>query len=405
MKLEKNNKYYTLSVYTIITVLTIIMITLGVLHYKEVLLFILKIIKSIWCLFMPLLIGMIVAYLLDPFVEFYDKKCKNMHFKTFKIKGFHIGKRPIHKKVAKKENKVRTMPTLLTFLTLIAVLGVFILIITMNIKEVVGSTSIRNISISMNKYVQYFENMLLQVTEVIDNFSLFPNDGGFLQKVYGTLNEWVTLFSAKVFNVITGIGMNAMNILLSFVVAFYLLQDKQRMLLLVDKVMISIFHPSVYRTIKALGADIDYVFSRYIRSQLIDAVVIAILTSLALTLIKLDFAIIIGIVAGVFNLIPYFGPIVGFILAGLIGLLDSNPMKAVYGVVALMIIQQIDAWIIIPKIVGDSVKLHPVVVLLAILIGGDLFGLVGMLIGVPVAAFIRLVILRYAKDVFDTSEE
>jgi predicted PurR-regulated permease PerM len=118
----------------------------------------------------------------------------------------------------------------------------------------------------------------------------------------------------------------------------------------------------------------------------------------------MDFAIIIGIVAGLFNLIPYFGPVVGFVLAGLIGLVDGNPMKAIYGVAALMIIQQIDGWIIVPKVVGGSVKLHPVVVLLSILIGGSLFGLAGMLLGVPVAAFIRLVILRYMKDTVDVEE-
>jgi predicted PurR-regulated permease PerM len=353
----------------------------------------------------PLIIGGVIAYLLDPIVEFYEKRCHHSKWHLSKFKFFHLGKSKDLKNEENSKNSLRTMPTLLTVFTLIALIGLFILIVVMNFKNVLGSGAVQNISSSINKYIIYFENMLTQVTHFADNMSFLGNNTHIAQDIYGYINLFVTRISEGVFNALAVLGANSMNIALAFVIAFYLLQDKKRILLLINKVLKSILPEKVYKNVMIVGRDIDYVFSNYIRGQMIDAVIIAILTSLALTLIKMDFAIIIGVIAGLFNLIPYFGPLVGFILAGLIGLIGPDPMKAVYGVIALFVIQQIDGWVIVPKVVGKSVKLHPVVVLLSILIGGKLFGLIGMLLGVPIAAFIRLVILRYAKDVFEVEEE
>ena len=196
-----------------------------------------------------------------------------------------------------------------------------------------------------------------------------------------------------------------MNWLLACVIAFYLLQDKEHFLSFLQRVLKYSFKQERYLKLRDLGREVDRILSGYIRGQVIDATIIVILTSGALLLIRLDFAIIIGIVAGIFNLIPYFGPIVGLVLSIIIGLLDSNPMKALYGALAILVIQQIDGWFIVPKIVGECVKLHPIVVLLAILIGGNLFGLVGMLIAVPVAAFIRLLLIRFIPELFLSEEK
>ncbi|MGL4797833.1 MAG: AI-2E family transporter, partial [Cellulosilyticaceae bacterium] len=143
----------------------------------------------------------------------------------------------------------------------------------------------------------------------------------------------------------------------------------------------------------------------YIRGQLIDAVIMGTLISIALTCIGIDFAIIIGIISGIFNLIPYFGPVVGFVLAGFIGFIGGEPQKGIYAVLAVVALQQLDGWVIVPHIMGETVKLHPIVVLLAIVIGGQLWGLVGFLLAVPVVGFIRLLIIRYMGDVFSGKEQ
>lgn len=409
MRFEKNNKYFSLCVYIILTSIVIIIAALAIFHFNDVLVFVMQIMSSLYRLLKPLIIGGIIAYLLDPIVEFYEKRCRKTKWRPFKakfeFKFLHLSRNKNYKKGENSKSSLRTMPTLLAVFTLIALIGLFILIVVMNFKNVLGSGAIRNVSLSINRYIKYFENMLIQMTYFTDNMGFFKNSTYIIEDVYRYINLFVAHLSEEVFSFFTVLGANTMNIGLAFVIAFYLLQDKRRILLLINKAFKSILPEKVYKNVKILERDIDYVFSNYIRGQMMDAAIIAILTSLALTVIKMDFAIIIGVIAGLFNLIPYFGPVVGFVLAGLIGLTGPDPMKALYGVAALFIIQQIDGWVIVPKVVGNSVKLHPVVVLLSILIGGKLFGLIGMLLGVPIAAFIRLVILRYAKDVFEIEEK
>lgn len=400
MKVEKNERYYTIAVYTILTSLSIVIGTLIIFNFKIVLSFAWEIIILLSNLLQPLIFGIIFAYLLDPIVNFYDGRCGHIS-----CKGFHLKKdnqKSYHK--SKECLAMRTLATLLTFMTVITILGIFILMIVLNIQDIVGTYSIGDLQGSIREYIEYFEAMLQNVSVYTGNITGLTEKGQLISRLYSMMNDVVINISRRLMNSIMDIGMSTMNILLALVIAFYLLQDKRRMLLFLKKVTSSLTPSKAYKHIVTLAKDIDYVFSGYIRGQLIDATIIAILTSIALTLIRLDFAIIIGIVAGAFNLIPYFGPVVGFILAGLIGLMGQEPIKALYGVLALILIQQIDGWIIVPKVVGESVKLHPVVVLLSILIGGNLFGLIGMLIAVPVAAFIRIVLLRYVTGLFPDGE-
>ena len=99
---------------------------------------------------------------------------------------------------------------------------------------------------------------------------------------------------------------------------------------------------------------------------------------------------VIGIIAGICNLIPYVGPIVGTVLAAIMGLLSGRPIKVLYAIIAMLIVQQVDNNFLAPKIVGNSVGLHPVFTMMAILIGGNIGGLFGMLLAVPIVASIRV---------------
>ena len=397
MKFKPDDRYYTYAVYSAVTIWAIMAGTLILFRLPQFFRWFWQIVSSVYHLLKQLLWGILIAYLLDPIVIFYDKKWKNKKVQLFKVHG-----RSRNKQSIKKERwHMRTVPTLFTFLTGLMIFGLFILTIVMNVQTVMGSASFANLSVSFKAYISQFEEMMLSFSH-----HLFPGVGEKLvTRLYALLNGMLNSFANRFIISIADIGAGTMNFILALVMAFYLLQDKARALAFLNKLMHSIFRGSVYRHIEVLAKDIDYVFSGYIRGQIIDAVIVAVLTSLILTWIQLDFAIIIGLLAGVFNLIPYFGPLVGFALAGIVGILDANPIKAVYAIVGLLVLQQVDAWIIVPKVVGESVKLHPVIVLLAILIGGHLWGLAGMLIAVPAAAFMRLVLLRYMTELFPDGEK
>ncbi|WP_054741352.1 AI-2E family transporter [Cellulosilyticum ruminicola] len=397
MKIERNNHLLTLAVYVFWTGFALIAATLGLLNIKLVIEWIRHIVWAFLALLAPLIYGIIIAYLLDPIVKFYDKRC--IRLQDFK---WHFAFK--HKEETKERLPMRTWATLFSFITVLLVVALFVLMIVLNVQDMMGSTNLTGLKISFYKYIQYFEAMLTKVEVSFASVPGIGQQGHLLQKVYGYFNHFFMRISRHLFRSLTVVGVHTMNWLLATVIAFYLLQDKARALLFLKKLTFSICKQKVYRHVEILAKDIDYVFSGYIRGQILDAIIIAVLTSVVLTIIRLEFAIIIGVIAGIFNLIPYFGPVIGFVLAGLIGIMAPNPMKAVYGVAAMLIIQQIDGWVIVPKVVGECVKLHPVVVLLAILIGGNLFGLIGMLIGVPIAGFIRLLLLRYMTEIFPDGE-
>lgn len=158
--------------------------------------------------------------------------------------------------------------------------------------------------------------------------------------------------------------------------------------------------PRRYRNrITSICLNIDEIFGNYIRSQIILSIIIAVMTSIALLLLDIDFALIIGLVNGITNIIPYFGPIIGTVPAVLIALLQS-PVKAIYVTVVMIIIQQIESDLISPKITANSVGLHPVSVIFALVIGGKLFGVMGMILGVPAAAALKVIYRDVMKSLF-----
>lgn len=398
MKFEKNNRYFTIAVYVFVTWLVIFIASTLIFHIGTVLERLGNILKLGYILLEPLIIGLVIAYLLDPLVDFYENKCKALSFS----KLFHRKTNSLKSK--EKRWVMRTIPTLFAFATLFMILGLFVLLIIMNIREVAGSFSLVEIRKSVIGYMDYFEAMIENFTGTVQSFGLSAYKGNLLSSIYNTINKYIVGCYKAFLGSLSIWGLHTMNWLLALVIAFYLLQDSRRLWAVMKSLFSKLLGRRALSTFILLKK-IDYAFTGYIRGEILDSIIITILTAGVLTLIQLDFAVIIGIISGVFNLIPYFGPIVGFVLAIVVGLLDPNPIKALYGAIAVLIIQQIDGWFIVPKIVGDCVKLHPVIVLLVILIGGNLYGLLGMLLAVPTAAIIRILLMHYFPNYFEVEED
>lgn len=179
------------------------------------------------------------------------------------------------------------------------------------------------------------------------------------------------------------------------ILLYYFLKDFK---VITEKV--KLFIPRNYRKqVSRISISIDDVFGNYIRTQIILSIIIAVMTTIALLFLKVDFALIIGIVNGITNIIPYFGPIIGAVPAVLIALLQS-PVKALYTVIILTIIQQIESDIICPKIMSESVGLHPLTVIFSLIIGGEIFGIPGLILGVPVAAALKIIYHDVMKGLF-----
>ena len=188
-------------------------------------------------------------------------------------------------------------------------------------------------------------------------------------------------FIGQIVNSIINIARNSIGVAISPILAFYLLHDwyaiKSKLLLLL---------PGRWRTECVLFfRDVDKVLGGIIRGQLTVACIVGVAVTSGLYFLQLKFALIIGILAAMFDIIPYFGPIIGAAPAVMLAILES-PWMAVKVIIMFVIIQQIEGNIIHPKIVGDNIGLHPLTVIFFVFVGGEVGGLIGMLLGVPVAA-------------------
>ncbi|TCO79071.1 AI-2E family transporter [Marinisporobacter balticus] len=237
-----------------------------------------------------------------------------------------------------------------------------------------------------NKTNEYFDYLYMKV-EQLDNFS--PH----LASVKETIKENLDKIEYYILHTIKGItrGIFAMfshivELVLIPIFTFYFLKDVDYF-----KKKIIFFIPKIFRNeLINIFKDIHILLNKFIRGQFIIAACVGILSILALLIIKVNFALIIGIIAGLSNVIPYFGPVFGAIPAVVIALLDT-PSKAFWVVIAFIVIQQIESAIITPKIVGESVGLHPITVIISLLIGNEWMGIIGLIFAVPIVASIKIV--------------
>jgi sporulation integral membrane protein YtvI len=182
---------------------------------------------------------------------------------------------------------------------------------------------------------------------------------------------------------------SVVNWVIAFVVAFYLLKDKDYFTGII-RYMIPIKRRA---EVLKIAAQINTVLARFVRGQLTVALIVGILAIAGFYIIGLNFALLMGIITGLADLIPYFGPIIGGIPVVVIGLLQS-PTKAIYALIVVFVVQQLESGIITPKVVGDSVGLHPVFIIFSLFIAAHFFGVLGMLFAVPVAAVIKIIALH-----------
>jgi len=326
--------------------------------------------RNILTILSPFIIALVIAYLLHPMVKWLEINL--LH----KLKMNHQVK--------------RTLSVLLTYLLIV---GGFILFIystyAMIGGQITNNVNVNNMIDSIMKYSQRY-NAVAQLETSGLSSDLKEQFKNLIERMNGLMG---TAINAS-FDSIKQLGSNLLNILLGVIIAFYLLKDLEFFKRLTNDCFNVVFKKNTNKT-KLFFHDVDNVVSKFIRGQLLDGLIVGILSSLGLWLIGLDFPVLIGMTAGIANIIPYFGPIIGSVPAVIVGLLSGSPIKALFAVLVLLLVQQLDGAIIAPKVVGESVGLHPVFVILSIVIGGAYFGLLGMLLAVPAAGIIKLLIIRW----------
>jgi sporulation integral membrane protein YtvI len=199
-------------------------------------------------------------------------------------------------------------------------------------------------------------------------------------------------FIGQVVNGIIKLISHSIGLAISPILAFYLLHDWYKI-----KSEILALLPSGWRAeLVSFFRDVDKVLGGIIRGQLIVACIIGMFVTIGLYLLQVKFALIIGILAALFDVIPYFGPIIGASPAVMLAIMES-PWLTIKVILLFFIIQQIEGNIIHPKIIGENIGLHPLTVIFFVFVGGEVAGLIGMLLGVPIVAIGKVLIRHVIK--------
>lgn len=244
--------------------------------------------------------------------------------------------------------------------------------------------------------------------ELRDNFNTFirniktskwPSD--IKESIFKEINNG-TYFAERVAmdtlkNYLWGIAKTAtvaLDLIIAMVIAYYLIKDAKSF----RDGGLSLIPRKWRNGVIGCCREINVVLSNFIQGQVLTALIVGIMITIGFFIIKLKYPLILGMIAGIFNIIPYFGPVIGAIPAIAVALIDS-PLKALWTAVIVVIIQQIENIFISPRIIEGRVGLHPVTTILAMLVGGEFFGIVGMLISVPVAAVLKVIAKRWIEAI------
>lgn len=211
-----------------------------------------------------------------------------------------------------------------------------------------------------------------------------------LDKLTEVLNTGVNTVLTKAINFTSSF----LKMIFGFIISIYILKDKEVFKKSIKRFLYAVFNEESVSTFLIFGDEVNRLFSQYIIGKFIDSLIIGLLCAIGLIILDVPYALLISFIVGITNMIPYFGPFIGMIPAVIITLFYS-PIKALWVLIFILILQQFDGWFLGPKILGDKVGLSPFWIILAITIGGGTFGVLGMFLGVPIMAIIKTSLQRF----------
>ena len=343
-----DKKYSKISIYVIKTILMTFVLGMIIFHLGQKLGVAVNFLSAILG---PLVLGMVLAYMLTPLVEWFEKKVFN--------------------KIRKRHTK--------RIFGVIATYGVVVLIIGLILIALIGTITKSISSIDFNDLVKFVETLE-------KDFSRF---WGIVESKLAELNINLGSVGSVLSSIFNNVSSGLSTLLFANIFAIYFLLDAHIKKYWTD-ILCLFTSEEARKKLNEFAKDADRVFSGYIRGQSIDALIIGIMVTLSLLVVGVPYAVVIGLLTGIGNLIPYVGPVIGFGSLIIVTLSEANLTHLLIGGIVMAVAMAIDGNIINPKLLSDNVEIHPVLVILALIAGGQIGGVIGMLIAVPVAALLKL---------------
>lgn len=295
-------------------------------------------------------------------------------------------------KVFKK--KSRGISVLLTYilaiLVIMLVVNVILPVITDSIVELVSNFQ-GYWNSAINRLNNLPEDSFLKsqtVTDAVKSMGEAIQSIDFMQYLNP---EKITTYVKSVLGVATGI----FDVFVTIVVSVYILLQRGQIVDFFKKLGLAMFDENTCEKIEKYTNSTNNIFFKFISGQLIDAVIVGILVTIAMSIIGVKYASLLGFMIGLFNIIPYFGAIIAVVISVIITIITGGLSQAIIMAIVVVVLQQIDSNIINPKIIGNSLEISPLLVIFAVTVGGAYFGVLGMFLAVPVIAVLKIIINDY----------
>ena len=359
--------------------------------------------NGLFSVFSVVVIAFVIAYLFDPAVDFFQRHYASVmekHCRPFVRK--QLEKIPLYRKLAdkpkekeKSPSEKRTAGVLLVFLTVGLVLTGIVMFLVNRIGggRLEGLVKVTSASVldAVTQLSGWYASLQITLAEW--------GVGDYTADIVAGIVDALTAFLKTIPKSITDIATNAGGIIgtgmIAVVVSFYFMRDKKALLARTKVVAVTFLPARIERIISGVLHEVNEVFSGYVRGRLTDAMIMAVLLSIGLSIVGVPFAVPIGIFAGLSNIVPYFGGIVAFVVSMMASLVAGEPARALWAALVVLGLQQVDSMFIEPRVVGQKVELSPMLVMISLAVGGNLFGVSGMLFAVPVCAVLKIFVSRY----------
>lgn len=335
--------------------------------------------KKLMVVLQPISIGLVVAYLLNPIMMFFEKHLKTLLAKKIKSE----------KKIKKIARGISTAGALLVLVLIIYAL--LMLIIPQLAQSIMGM--ITTLPEEVQAFVNWMNSSFDGDSEAVSYF------GDTLTKATGYLDNWLktellpqaTTYIASITSGVISVVKLLFNTIIGLIVSVYVLMEKEQFVGQAKKIIYAIFKPQRGNVIVTTIRKSNQIFGGFITGKILDSAIIGVLCYICLSIMRMPYTVLVSVIVGVTNVIPFFGPYIGAIPSFIIIAL-ANPIQGLYFLIFIIILQQVDGNIIGPKILGDSTGLSSFWVVFAILVGGGVFGVPGMILGVPTFAVIYYVV-------------
>ncbi len=381
--MSKSKQYFKISLYAIFTFFACTIIYKILFDHTGIDQFFTK----LGSIFSPLIIGIVIAYFVNPIVGFIESKLISK-LKPFK-KGTHT-------------KAVRRLSVFLTFILLIS-------LIYFLLNSVIPQISKSLVEIK-NAIPYYYESLSSLITNFeikigSDSFTLdVKSIDKFFQENLPTTPEKISTivdrYFADVLSITGSIVSGLFQFIIGIFIAVYLLVNKEYHLDYIKKILITLLPKNSSKSFFEMTKESNEIFLRFISGKILDSIIIGFMCFFILLILKIPYATLISLIVFITNMIPFFGPLIGGVI-GAIFLIATYPAKAIIFIIVILILQQFDGNYLGPKILGDWTGLNPLYVLLAVIIFGGIFGLVGMFLGVPLLAVIKNIFDKFIDKKYE----